>query len=447
MTRAEPAEGKLKLTPIQWTICAVAALGFAFDSYELLMLPLVVGPALTELLHVPPGSPEFNDWVGLLFYVPAVAGGIFGLLGGYLTDVFGRRRVLVWSILLYGFSALASGFATSVGMLLFLRCCTFVGVCVEFVAAVAWLAELFPEPKQREAVIGYTQAFSSLGGIMVTGAYALAVTYAEQLPEVLGAHEAWRYTLMSGVIPAIPLIIIRPFLPESPAWREKKMAGTLKRPSIRELFQPQYRRTTIVSTIMMACVFFAAFGALQQIPRMVPGLPEMAGLPRTAVQQTVSAVQSFQEMGGLLGRFILAYLAVRIVSRRYLVRVFQVPGLIMLPVTLLVFAPANLELLKWGTFVVGLLTIAQMSFWGNYLPRVFPVHLRGTGESFAANVGGRMIGTAGALVATQLATSMPGAGPSAKLALASAIVGTAAYLIGFITSFWLPEPRKEGVSD
>ena len=35
-------EPGLKLTPIQWTICAVAALGFCFDIYELLMLPLIV---------------------------------------------------------------------------------------------------------------------------------------------------------------------------------------------------------------------------------------------------------------------------------------------------------------------------------------------------------------------------------------------------------------------
>ena len=60
-------------------------------------------------------------------------------------------------------------------MLLVLRCTTFIGVCVEFVAAVAWLAELFPDPKRREAVLGYTQAFSSIGGLMVTGAYYLAV--------------------------------------------------------------------------------------------------------------------------------------------------------------------------------------------------------------------------------------------------------------------------------
>ena len=44
---------------------------------------------------------------------------------------------------------------------------------------------------------------------------------------------------MSGVIPAIPLILIRPFLPESPAWQQKKAAGTLKRPSIAALFSPR----------------------------------------------------------------------------------------------------------------------------------------------------------------------------------------------------------------
>ena len=157
----------------------MAAIGFAFDSYELLMAPLVVPPALSELLNAPVGSPIVNSWAGFLLYVPAVAGGIFGLIGGYLTDLLGRRRVLVWSILLYAFSAVVAGFATSVWWLLFWRTSTFVGVCVEFVAAVAWLAELFTDPRRREAVIGWTQAFGSVGGIMATGAYSLLNTYGD----------------------------------------------------------------------------------------------------------------------------------------------------------------------------------------------------------------------------------------------------------------------------
>src|SRR5438034_4800371 len=104
---------KLRITPIQWVICVVAAIGFAFDIYALLVLPLIVRPALMELGRLKPGTPDFNRWVGLLFYVPAMAGGIFGMIGGYLTDLFGRRRILVWSILLYAFSAAAAAYATS----------------------------------------------------------------------------------------------------------------------------------------------------------------------------------------------------------------------------------------------------------------------------------------------------------------------------------------------
>jgi len=429
-----------------WLIAIIAAIGFAFDTYELLMLPLIVRPALVDLLGVPATSPLVNQWVGYLFYGPAVAGGIFGLLGGYLTDRLGRRRVLTWSILLYAFSAFFAGYSTSVYQLLFWRCATFVGVCVEFVAAVAWLSELFKDPKQRESVVGYTQAFGSLGGLMVTAGYYIAVTYGPSFPAVQGGHEAWRYTLMSGIIPAIPLIIIRPFLPESPVWQEKKRAGTLKRPNFAELFRPQFARTTIVTTIMMACAYAAAFGAIQQVPRIVPGLEEVRTLPRPEIEKTVSAVQSYQEFGGLAGRIALAYLAIVIVGRRRLLHTFQIPGLILMPLVLL-FATGDLTLLKWGIAALGFMTIAQFSFWGNYLPRVYPTYLRGTGESFAANVGGRMIGTGAALLTTSIVASMPGATPPIKLAYAGALVGTAAYVIGFIASWWLPEPGKQDLPE
>jgi MFS family permease len=436
-----------RLTPIQWLICAIAALGFAFDIYEVLVLPLIVGPALMDMAKIRPGTPEFNNWVGMMLFIPAAAGGIFGLIGGYLTDLFGRRRVLVWSILIYAFSAMAAAFSTTPYQLLFFRCTTFIGVCVEFVAAVAWIAELFDNPKQRESVLGYTQAFSSLGGLLVSGAYLLAVTYADSLPAIYGGHQAWRYTLLSGVIPAIPLILVRPFLPDSPVWAEKKRAGTLRRPSILELFQPKYRKITLVTALMFACSYGAAFGAIQHIPRIVPGLPDIISLPRPTQQAMVGKVQLAQELGGLTGRFILAFLAVRIVSRRKLLRVFQVPGLFIVPLVFLWPAQESYNAARIGMFLAGLFTVAQFSFWGNYLPRMYPTYLRGTGESFAANIGGRMFGTSAALLTTTLANNMSGATPFAKLAYAAAAVALLVYLAGFIASFWLPEPAAEKLPD
>jgi MFS family permease len=481
MSDAPSTSSSRGLTTTQWLICTMAAIGFAFDIYELLMLPLIVRPAIAALSNAPPdqvalwqpGGAEFNHWARMLFFVPAIAGGIFGLLGGYLTDRLGRRRVLTGSILLYAGSATAAGFATSLEWLLFFRCLVFIGVCVEFVAAVAWLAELFKDPEQREKVLGYTQAFSSFGGILVAVVAALLSKYAGLLPAIYGKHEAWRYTLISGLIPAIPLIVIRPFLPESPEWERKRAAGTLRRPSIAELFSPALIKTTIVTTILFSTTFGLAFGAIQQTPQILSGHidvttdadAKVAAAREAATQknekfteqngkvmranlitETTANVQSAQEIGGLMGRFALAFLAVKILSRRALFRIFQIPSLILIPafywwLSNNLGTAGTLTGIKVAMFLCGFFVIGQMSFWGNYIPHAFPLHLRGTGESFAANIGGRLIGTAAAFFTLTLAASdKPNPG---KLALMGAVVAGTYALIGFLLTQWLPEPKAE----
>jgi MFS family permease len=505
----------------------IASIGFAFDIYELLMLPLVGRDAIMQLTGASPGSDDFQMWLGRLFYIPALLGGLFGLLGGYLTDALGRRRVLTWSIMLYALSAFASGYATSIWMLLGLRCLTFIGVCVEFVAAVAWLAELFPNPRQRENVLGYTQAFSSFGGLLVAVASNTAALLIDkkllptiELPAFLSflgeipsdQTQVWRWTLMSGLIPAIPLVLIRPFLPESPAWARKKAEGTLKRPSIIELFAPAYLRTTIVTTLMFACSYGAAFGAIQQINQIVPGLAEVPDLvakntegPTLKLKELKSLASSqkgedleatkkkiaglqkqiggitagtktklgseytkMQEIGGLIGRFLLAIIAVHIVSRRALLRLFQVPALILLPLVFWYFLEIpnqtyytlDLEWLLIGKFPIstvsllvmlsGLVVVAQFSFWGNYLPLVYPLHLRGTGESFAANIGGRMIGTMFAYVTTTLAVVPKDSSPvvaAQAMAHTAALVALGVTLAGSLLCFFLPEPPTQPSED
>jgi MFS family permease len=494
MNSSEPAPRPLNAT--EWLICIIATIGFLFDIYALLMLPLIIKPAIAALsaplvqqlvaggmpqaqaaaLWIPGGA-EYVKWARVLFFVPALAGGIFGLLGGYLTDRFGRRRVLTFSILLYAFGAFASGLVTSLSQLLVLRCLVFVGVCVEFVAAVAWLAELFPHHTQRERVLGYTQAFSSFGGLLVGAVNVFCAKIALDMPAIQGGHEAWRYTLISGVIPAIPLIFIRPFLPESPAWAKKKAEGTLKRPTIAALFSPELRRATIITTFVFAASYGIAFGAIQQMPQILGGpkghvevrthakavqdkavaeakaagkpppspvqLRQIAG---NASDEAVAKVTIWQEVGGLIGRLLLAVLAVRILSRRTLLSIFQIPALIYVPlffwwVSTTLNQPGSLQLIKMGIFVAGLFTVAQFSFWGNYIPLVFPVHLRGTGESFAANIGGRVLGTAAAYITITLSASDP---PSpAKMAIVGACVAGAYALMGVLLTRFLPEPRRD----
>ncbi len=331
--------------------------------------------------------------------------------------------------------------------LLIYRCVTFVGVSVEFVAATAWLAELFPERGQRETILGFTQIFASTGGILMSGVSYLSLSFGQMLPAIHGGHEAWRYTILWGILPAIPLLLVRPLLPESPIWKKKREEGTLQRPSILELFHPEFRKTALLSCFMMACAYAASFGMLQHFFRIIPGTPGIRDLAHVDQLKIASVLQGYQEAGSLAGRILMAFLAIFIMSRKRLLHIFQIPGLILIPLVVLLPAMRDTAMPPWGIFLLGTVSVAQFSFWGNYLPTLYPTHLRGTGESFAANVGGRMLGTSAALITTTIVAYMPGGSVTRQLGYAAGIVGFLAYAAGFIGSFWLPEPRQQIISE
>lgn len=585
MSSPAPAQPPKPLSAVvRSLVLTAAAIGFLFDTYELLMLPLIGGPALSELLGVPPSNPVVSDWIGYILWAAAVCGGISGLLGGWLIDRFGRKSIMVASILVYSLSPVAAAFSTTVWMFALFRCTTFIGVCVEFVAAVTWVAELFQEKRAKELALGWTLAFSSVGGLVVTGASMLMGQWAEQLPAIpvplpLDPHAPWRYTLVTGLVPGVLILLLMPFVPESRVWAERKKSGTLNRPSFAALFAPQFRRVTLVATALSAAAYASAFGALQLTPTRiawgspllseqrqtldplqdnpttdgvkkypdkpdgakqlneqltaakaeleaafarVPGLKEKmaerdavrrdvrklrdqefslkeAGQDTAAVAEEIKKktapilppseetkalnamlkddeaalkaknayekalkdlgdnrnlqrkadkevreygerTQFWQETGGLVGRILLAVLLVVMTNRGWLLRLFLLPGLVAYPLTYLFLFKQQPDWFLYGIFTCGLCTVAQFSYFGEYLPKMYPLHLRGTGGSFATNVGGRMIGTSGSFVTTTLlAPFMSGANVFERVAVAAGVVGLSVYVIGIALSFLLPQ--------
>src|SRR5207245_6240210 len=122
----------------------------------------------------------------------------------------------------------------------------------------------------------------------------------------------------------------------------------------------------------------------------------------TAIKSRGEMMQLWQELGGLGGRVVLALLLLAALRRGTLLRLFLLPGLFIFPLTYLYLFREQPGLFQFGIAAAGFLTVAQFSYFGEYLPKVFPLHLRGTGGSFATNVGGRMIGTSAAFVTTNL---------------------------------------------
>jgi MFS family permease len=482
----------------QWLIIMVAAIGFLFDTYELLMTPLVAPAAIAELLKVPQNNPLVTAWVGRLLWITALCGGVFGLLGGWLTDKLGRKTVMAAAIFIYSFSPVAAAFSKSLEVFVFFRCTTFIGVCVEFVAAITWLAEVFEDKKQKERWLGITQAFASLGGVCVTAMSVWLLSHGANLPALglpggLGGAgpSNWRYLLLTGMLPAIPIALLLPFVPESRVWKERRAAGTLKRPSFGALFSPELRRVTLLTAALSACAYGIAFGALQvTVSRVTPGLPELAPQARALaplrkegealnrslnaatdpaersrllaeikanfanqqpinkdVQRVSNRVQFFQEMGGLAGRVALALLLFVGIARRSLLRIFQFPAVVVLPVTYFVLFSKGGDVFLWAYAACGFLTVAQFSYFGEYLPKVFPLHLRGTGGSFATNVGGRMIGTSASLLTTVVIAPMIAGGVEAvrpiHIAHAAGWVAASIAVLALALGFFLPEPEQQ----
>jgi len=505
-------------------VLAVAAIGFLFDTYELLMFPVIGTDAVGELVRVNPDgttaalwteigfdpgeskkgvdSPDDHErvraWAGRMLWIAALCGGVFGLLGGFLVDRLGRKTVMIGSIIVYSFSPVAAAYSTELWMLILFRCTTFIGVCVEMVAAVTWLAELFENKRTRELVIGWTLACASLGGIFVTEVYSFIVAEMKTHPE--GATwlpvqaSAWRYTLLTGLVPGALILLFMPFVPESKVWSEKKKAGTLGRPRFSELFSPALVRTTLVTAALSACAYAAAFGALQLTPlQMAPALVPEFGKRQAEIKgeverlnkfkaslkdqtaesqaagkkqlekgfaevksrgndlkQDVKAkrgnIQRWQELGGLTGRILFAILLIFLPSR-LLLRIFLIPGIFLFPLTYLELIKGEYAVFATAIFFCGLLTVAQMSYMSEFLPKVFPVHLRGTGAAFATNVGARMIGTMAATLNTEVLSQMlttPDTPNPFKVATAAAAIGGTVYFVAFCLTFLLPAPREHG---
>lgn len=125
-------------------------------------------------------------------------------------------------------------------------------------------------------------------------------------------------------------------------------------------------------------------------------------------------------------------------------RLFQLPGIIIIPLTFAFLITNSLQAAYIGMFLCGFLVVGQFTFWGNMLPKLFPVHLRGTGESFAANIGGRLVGTSFAWISTTVAAAsfwpedftLP-----KKMAYTAAGVGLFVFALGWIVAGQLPEPQ------
>jgi MFS family permease len=195
----------------------LCVLGWLFDHYDLMLFVYIARAIGNEWQW----GEQFNNNQALLVGVALFTSGIGGVVFGGLADRFGRRRVMGWTILIYSLSTGLSGLAGGLVSLAILRALTGLGFGGEWATGHALLAEIFPRHR-RGLAAGLLQAGQPIGGI-------LAILTGLWIEPYLG----WRWVFFLGAAPALLVVFLRRYVPESPLWLAQRH---LRRPNFIEQY-------------------------------------------------------------------------------------------------------------------------------------------------------------------------------------------------------------------
>lgn len=176
--------------------------GSLVDGYVL----SIIGVAL---IHMSRSLALDDFWQGMIAASALI--GIFfgGFLGGWLTDVMGRKRLLFAGPTLFVLASLGQLWADSAAVLFVLRLLLGVAVGIEYPVATSLLVEFLPKKYRGPRLAMLTICWFA-------GA-AMAYIVGELMFKVWGS-DAWRWVLASAAVIGAILFLVRIGTPESPRW-------------------------------------------------------------------------------------------------------------------------------------------------------------------------------------------------------------------------------------
>jgi MFS family permease len=398
-----------------WRALWAAMLGYMLDAMDVLLYVFAL-----HTLRAAFGLT--NAQAGLVSSATLVFSALGGLLAGVLADRLGRRRLLIYTVLLYSLASAGTAFADGLASLVFWRALIGLGLGGEWAAGSVLVAESWP-PEKRARAIGWMQSGWALGYMLA------ALLTAAVLP-----RWGWRVLFLTGLLPAALALWIRRRVEEPEIWRRQQ--GRQGR--FPDLFRPPLGRRTAVAATLTTAVLLAYWGLFSWLPAFLSAPPSEGGAGMSILQ--TSAWMLAVQTGAFAGYVSFGWLADRF-GRRPAFIAYMLAAAALTPLygrlpTLLPESAARALLLLGPA--IGFFGSGYFSLFGALLAELYPTAVRGAGQGFTYNVGRAL----SALAPYAVGTLADRAGFGSALALNSAF-----FLAGALLILALPETRARRLEE
>lgn len=388
----QPSGAKVLLIAI---VAATGGLLFGFDTG-------VISGALPFLKQYWALTDKTVEWVTTTVLLGAVLGAIGS---GKLSDLLGRKKMIIVNAIIFSVGALGCAFATSISMLIVMRVIIGIAIGITSYVAPMYIAEISPT-RRRGALVTLNQLMITIG---------ILVSYVSDYLLSNDANpESWRWMFGVGFIPGIILLVGMLFLPETPRWliskqrweKGKTILSQIEDPDLveqtfndlkqdvaisaqhkthsKEILKPWLRPALIIT---VGIFFFQQFSGVNTIIYYSPIIFQMAGI----ISKTQSIIPAII-IGGVnvLSCFISVMLLDKVGRRKlYMIGITgMIPSLVLLGLcfyfkdalgaSLPVFAV--LSIVCFIIFIA--ISLAPLGWL--LISEVFPLEVRGVGMSIGS---------------------------------------------------------------
>ncbi|WP_278553249.1 MFS transporter [Companilactobacillus farciminis] len=331
----------------------VIGTAWLFDAADVALLSFIM-PLLKKEMLLTDGQ------VGLVSSITTVGMIIGAILFGYLADKFGKKNIIIITLLLFSISNLALALTQNLPQFLLVRFITGIGLGGELPVATTIIADSFSGHRRSKMLI-LVDSFWAIGWI-------LASLLAFLFMPVYG----WRPTVIITSVMALYTLVIRRHLPEQTNVKNDKLNLKV---AFGQIWSKDFRRATICLSILWFIIMFTYYGMFLWLPSVL-------------IKRGFSVVHSFKytllmSFAQLPGYFLAAYLMGKL-SRKKVLAIYLTGTII----GAFMFATAQSEFLV--VFSSCILSFFTLGAWGIMIaltPTQYPLEIRGVGIGFTQSIG------------------------------------------------------------